>query len=289
MEVDGLEGVRRLPSMPLTISADRLAAAQAFFVDREVARQAAQPSTMLTVKIRPQAIALDGNVDAWAGSNFVTVDNRVTQVGDWGHRNALTTAALTVSGDKLYVAVQTDDAALLTNSGESLQDLFKTGGAIDLMLGSNASADPKRTHPVAGDERLLVTRVKDKTTAMLYRQIGANGVGTPADYASPLRSIHFDSLQDVSDQVILATNFQIKDGVTNAVFEFSIPLSVVGLAPTDGMTIKGDIGILRGNGYQTLQRVYWSNKATGLVSDLPSEAELTPQLWGQFTFATAPK
>ncbi len=44
------------------------------------------------------------------------------------------------------------------------------------------------------------------------------------------------------------------------------------------------IGLLRGNGFQTLQRVYWHDKATGLVSDLASEAQLTPALWGPWTF-----
>jgi hypothetical protein len=33
-----------------------------------------------------------------------------------------------------------------------------------------------------------------------------------------------------------------------------------------------------------LHRVYWSNKATGLTSDVPSEAMLTPQLWGTWQF-----
>jgi len=36
--------------------------------------------------------------------------------------------------------------------------------------------------------------------------------------------------------------------------------------------------------FQTLHRVYWHNKATGLVSDLPSEAELRPDLWGTWRF-----
>jgi len=34
----------------------------------------------------------------------------------------------------------------------------------------------------------------------------------------------------------------------------------------------------------TQQRVYWSNKATGITADVPSEAMLTPSLWGLFTF-----
>jgi hypothetical protein len=54
------------------------------------------------------------------------------------------------------------------------------------------------------------------------------------------------------------------------------------------MALRGDIGVLRGDGDRTVQRAYWHNKATGLTSDVPSEAELTPQLWGRWEFRAAP-
>jgi hypothetical protein len=71
-------------------------------------------------------------------------------------------------------------------------------------------------------------------------------------------------------------------------FVFSIPLDVLGLNPTAGERIGADIGILRGNGIQTVQRVYWNNKNTGITSDVPSEAELTPNLWGEWIFKAVP-
>ena len=37
---------------------------------------------------------------------------------------------------------------------------------------------------------------------------------------------------------------------------------------------------LRGQNGATVARVYWSNKATAIVSDVPSEAALAPQNWG---------
>ncbi|PTX97416.1 hypothetical protein DB346_20690 [Verrucomicrobia bacterium LW23] len=55
--------------------------------------------------------------------------------------------------------------------------------------------------------------------------------------------------------------------------------------PEPGKTYKLDVGVLRGNGQETLQRAYWSNKASGLVSDIPSEAELIPALWGGMEIA----
>jgi len=63
-------------------------------------------------------------------------------------------------------------------------------------------------------------------------------------------------------------------------------LATLGLAAKSGGNLRGDLGILRGNGFQTLQRVYWSNKATAIVSDVPSEAEITPALWGRLEFVT---
>ena len=33
---------------------------------------------------------------------------------------------------------------------------------------------------------------------------------------------------------------------------------------------------------QATQRIYWANKATAITADVPSEAELTPKLWGMW-------
>ena len=63
-------------------------------------------------------------------------------------------------------------------------------------------------------------------------------------------------------------------------YEVSVPLSLLDLRPKPGLRMKGDIGILRGNGTETTARSHWSNKATGIAADVPSEAALTPHLWG---------
>jgi hypothetical protein len=61
----------------------------------------------------------------------------------------------------------------------------------------------------------------------------------------------------------------------------AIPLKLLNFTPEENATYQFNIGLLRGNGAQTLQRVYWKNQAAGIVSDIPSEAELIPALWGQ--------
>ena len=42
------------------------------------------------------------------------------------------------------------------------------------------------------------------------------------------------------------------------------------------MESLGDLGVPRGQSGQTVQRIYWNNLDTLLVSDLPSEARLQP-------------
>jgi hypothetical protein len=285
VRVEGLEKARRLPAQDLTVSAVQLAEARQFFLRQETARQLAQQregGKTLTVPLQEPAPAVDGDLKDWEGAQWAAIDERVTQVGDWGHKKVATRAAVRIAGGRLYAAFQTDEAKVLNNRGDSLQNLFKTGACLDLMIGADPSADASRDRPVEGDERLLVTRVKGKTVAVLYRQVAPGAKGSPAEYTSPVKTVKFDSVIDVSGQVELAEGELIdpKEKVTAGVYELSVPLDVLGLKPRHGQTLRGDLGVLRGNGYETLQRAYWSNKASGLVSDLPSEAELTPRLWG---------
>ncbi len=174
----------------------------------------------------------------------------------------------------LYIAWDTQEPDLLRNSGELPKAVFKTGGALDLMLGGNHQSDPQRREPAAGDLRLLVTRVDGKKRATLYRPVVP---GTARDervpFSSPWRTVTFDVVQDASDQVQLAD-----DG--RGGFEVAVPLSLLGLQPGSGLPVRGDIGVLRGNGTETTARSYWSNKATGITADVPSEAALAPHSWG---------
>jgi hypothetical protein len=281
VKVEGLEKARRIPAQELKVSAEQLAAARDFFMTQEAARQARQAQAAdktLTIPINAKAPTVDGQLDEWGGAQWVTIEVRVTQVGDWGHKKVATQAALSIANGRLYAAFKTDEPKFLNNSGESMQNLFKTGACLDLMIGSNPAAEARRGHPVEGDERLLVTRVKGKTVAVLYRQVAPGAAGPKAEFTSPIKTVRFDSVAEISDQVELAEG---EEGGLGA-YEFSVPLKVLGLAGTDGEKLRGDIGVLRGNGFETLQRAYWSNKASGLVSDLPSEAELTPALWGKW-------
>ncbi len=175
----------------------------------------------------------------------------------------------------MYVAYRTNEDRLPENSGEIPNAPFKTGGALDVMIGSNPAADAHRAAPIFGDIRLLVALVKGKPLALIYRPVDTP-FGSPVAFSSPWRTIKMDRVDDVSSDLTFA-----KEGGN---FEFSIPLKIISLKPVLDETITADIGLLRGNGFQTTQRVYWNNKATGITADVPSEAELTPALWGRWKF-----
>lgn len=276
VRVDGLETIRRLPETTLNLSADDLAKARAYFVEAEATRQKNQGSGTMKIALRAAGPVLDGELDDWQGADWVEIDKSgVAAYFDSKSKPYDVRGAVAVSGDRLFVAWRTGDANLLKNTGEMPNALFKTGGALDLMIGADAGADEKRGKPVIGDMRLLVAQVKGKTVAALYRAV-VPGTKEPVPFSSPWRTITLDRVDDVSVNVQLAG----KDGN----FEISIPLATLGLKSAAGQRLKGDIGILRGNGFQTLQRVYWANKASGITADVPSEAELTPRLWGRWEF-----
>ena len=272
VRVDGLGTLHRLPPAPLQVTQADLDKASSYFVQAEIMRQQQQGQGVLNIALRQAAPTVDGKLEDWASASWVDIDKRgVAAYFDSNSKPYNVTAAMAIAKDRLYVAYKTGDAELLRNSGEVPNAPFKTGGVLDVMIATDPSANPGRANPVAGDQRLLVTKVGGKTKALLYRAV-VPGTKEPVPFSSPWRTVTFDQVVDVSAQVELA-------GVAGD-YELSVPLSVLGLKPAAGLKLRGDVGILRGDGTQTTQRVYWSNKATAIVADVPSEAMLMPSLWG---------
>lgn len=276
VRVDHLSTIKRLPAKPLTVTAADLEKARDWFARAETARQKARGSGILHIPVRASAPAIDGHLDDWpAPTEWATIDRRGTKANfNSNSKPYEVSAAVCVSGDRLYAAWRTTEKNLLENTGDNLPGLFKTGGCLDVMLGTSSTSSLDRPAPVAGDLRLLVTQVKGKTRAVLYRA-KVPGTKDPVAFSSPWRTITIDVVEDVTDKVALAT-----DGDGN--FELSLPLATLGWIPKPGATIRADIGVLRGSNGQTTQRVYWANKATAITADVPSEAELTPRLWGKW-------
>ncbi|MCL2103782.1 MAG: hypothetical protein FWH21_01790 [Kiritimatiellaeota bacterium] len=302
VRVDGLDTLR--PIAPITVNVTPALLAQAQDYRQALERQRQQSSGTGVLRVPTvDGMAADGDFAKWDPIPAVEIDKRGTKA--WFNSNAQPfdiTGRMAISGDRLHACWDTQLPNLLRNSGEMPTALFKTGGALDIMLGTDPSAASGRRAPVPGDLRLIVTRVGNDIKALLYRPVlssnktnetneknkdsySFNSVNsmtetkteTKVPFSSPWRTITFDEVRDVSEHVRLAED---KTGR----YEISVPLSVLGLAPSPGMRLSGDIGILRGENNQTTARIYWTNKATAITSDVPSEAELTPALWGILEF-----
>ncbi len=283
VQIHNLDKAKRFATQSINIGKDQLLACLDWQVKSEEARMASQAPKRLTVSLSDKPVKLDGNLDEWSTASWATIDQR----GRAAYFNANSkpydvSAAMKVVGDTLYVAWRSTEGNLLQNSGEIDIAPFKTGGALDLMIATDPDAQPNRNKPVVGDQRLIITRVdKDKQKsdwAVLYKAVvPGTSESQKIPFTSPVQSISFDAVTDVTSQIKLAS-----DNKGN--YEAAIPLSLIGLTPKPGMQVKGDLGVLRGTIGKTTQRVYWANKATAITADVPSEAQLLPKLWGTIIF-----
>ncbi|HEY1786279.1 MAG TPA: hypothetical protein VGG30_12045, partial [Pirellulales bacterium] len=276
VRIDGLDTLQRIEPTTITVTEADLDRARDWFAKAEADRHAQQGSGILQVPMGGKAPTVDGNLDDWpATTDWASIDRRGTRANFAStSRPYEASAAVAIADDRLFAAWRTTEKDLLTNSGETPLALFKHGGCLDIMLATDPAAPAGRAAPAPGDQRLLVTQVKGQTRALLYRA-RVPGTTDPVNFSSPWRTISIDSVEDVSPQVTLAS-----DKTGN--FEISIPLSVLNFRPAVGATYQADLGLLRGSAGQTNQRVYWSNKSTAITADVPSEAELTPKLWGKW-------
>lgn len=273
IRLEGFDSLRPIPPAKLSLTPELLEKCHTWTLAREVERQENDRNETLTIALNsPRRI--DGDLEDWQDSQWAQIDSR----GIKAYFNANSKpydvrAALAISGDQLFAAWKTGNPDLLVNSNETPLAPFKTGGALDLMIGPSGN----RKSPAAGDLRLLVTLKNKQPHALLYRAVVP---GTPNSrkipFSSPWRTITFDEVRDVSEHL----QFSAKEGD----YEISIPCQILGLQPSDGKTLRGDLGILRGTKGETNARIYWNNKATGITADVPSEAQLSPNLWGRFQF-----
>jgi hypothetical protein len=275
VRVDGLDTVHHIPPFQIQVTSDDLRRCEDAALETEKQRQSSAAPKVLNVRMLSHQPPLDGNPDNLKEIDWVSIDSRgVKAYFNANTKPYDTKGSLAIAGDKLLAVWKTGDPKLPDNAAPESTSLFHTGGGLDLMLQTDPNANPARTSAAKGDIRLLVSQLAGRTRAELYAPVAAGAdPAAKAVFQSPSRSITFDRAEDVSERVQLAV-----DG--RGGFEVAVPLALLGLKPVAGAKLKGDIGVLRGSGGQTIQRVYWSNKGTAIVADVPSEATLTPNLWG---------
>jgi hypothetical protein len=186
--------------------------------------------------------------------------------------------------NNLYLkwSLRTDASGPFRNGGDDFRRAFKTGTCVDFQFGADSAADMERSQPVAGDIRVVVTVLNGKPVAVLYRPIApqapkAQAWSTTTDAGG---TTNFDQVMILKDAVISVTSAG-SETVVNA----ALPLKDLGLKPVFGATHRMDWGVLSSrDGQLTIARKYWANATASGTTDEPTEARLTPNLWGFVRF-----
>ena len=184
------------------------------------------------------------------------------------------TVALATDGARLHITADVQDETPMANGGQNWQTPFITGDCVDIQLATDPKADPARRAPAPGDLRLILTELRGEPLAVLYRPVVKDGPKAPVQMLAT-------TLDDVR-RLPAPCNPAIRRTAAGYTLTASIPLDALGLAALPG-ELRGDIGVIYGDatGRDRDQRLYYYNKATAMISDLTTEATLTPDKWGR--------
>lgn len=264
-QVTGLDSVRRLKDQPLDFSQSEYEAARQVLAD--ASGQAEQPKVL---QIQP----VDQAVDIQSQQRLRWPVGRLV---NWSFdANHSAEAGWTYDKDNLYVYFKVQDASPMINSGEDVTQLFKFGDAAILELRTDAKQASGQA--AMGDLRLLFSVNKGKPIAVLY-DYHHPGAEHPIDFQSVMTT-RIDRVEVLKDAEVNIERSQ--DGYT---LRAAVPLTQLdNWHPQAGVSYPGDFGIVYSDQQGTTNqlRMYWSNKATGIVSDLSLEAAIQPENWGHF-------
>jgi len=267
IEMTGLDSAVSFGGGPLTLSAEEVKQALAI---REETLQAAAAGRKL--RIKKATISFTGNFGA-DFRNAEIVDYRKTEEGR-------IRTALAYDDEKLYVGWEVRDATPWVNSAKDISQIYACGDTVDLQLGTDPNADPKRTQPQKGDIRISIGNFQGQPTAVLYRFVSEEK--KPRVFTSGVIKGYQVDYVDVLSQALL----QVKVNKDNYVVEIAMPFSVLGISPKPQLALRGDVGATHGDvsGERTKLRTHWSNQKTGLVDDVVFELQIAPQNWGEMIF-----
>ncbi len=290
VRVDGLESLQRMQGA-VTITADDINKTQDWQVQRAMlAESRKEPKIAKAFYMDALVVNVTGVLDEWPADAFITINETVIHSLHFTDRMLTAQGAIAFDEDNLYVAYKSKTDGPFRNSSQDAQVIFKGGDAAEITLGFDSKADPRRMSPVAGDIRLVFSLVNGKPAAVLFKPVDPTA---PADknheFTSPVGKTRMERVELLPNAKVAMGTYSMKGGGTQVLpmwtLEAAIPWKSMGVIPPKvGARLHGDMGILQsdGGGMRTINRLYWSGKTQTVVADLPSEARLSPALWGDF-------
>ncbi len=182
-------------------------------------------------------------------------------------------------GANLYVGWEVRDDTPWVNGADAPEFLYARGDTVDLQLGTDPKADPKRPEAGAGDLRLSIGPLQGRPAAVLYRKVSAEK--RPKTFSSGVVKEYV--MEYVGELKEAKVEVRVDAKKRQYVVEAAVPLGALGLKPAPGLVLRADFGVTHGDkaGRDTALRTYWSNQSTGIVNDEVFELQMEPRNWGE--------
>lgn len=267
-EVKNLETIRR-QTVTLDVTADDIERGRAIAAARQASGHEEGPLVISKVTSLPDsAPAPDLARDA------ALVDGQpFTLVEEAGNRARWFKVSLSTDGRDLVAAWQVADPSPWKNGADRFTHAFAGGDAVDLKLLS----------PTKGAIRLLAAPLDGKPQAVLWQQKAATKEN-PQTYIvgnNPANARVFDVVKRLP-----FARIDTKTSASGYSVLLRVPLTELGL---DGASLpaalEGVAGVIFSDsaGTNRAARLYWHDKATGMVNDIPTEADVSPAKFGKIT------
>ena len=209
----------------------------------------------------PDTVTATGTV-SWSSPATRTIDGAGGEVARF---------RMAYDDTNLIVRMHVRDSSPLKNSTSPNDPamMLKGGDAIGLTFG-----------PKAGDgirQRILVALLDGHPVAVDYR--ASSPVKQPYTFRSPVGSVTLDYVAVRPD--VVATLTPSGDGYDASV---QVPWSLIGMRPSATMELAFDTQVILSDaaGQRNEQSYWWYSIGAGpsATVDLPTEAQLYPELWG---------
>jgi hypothetical protein len=267
-EVKNLNTIRR-QTVALTVSADDIARGQIFAAAGDPQGGDEKPLVLTKVEKLPSSAP-----SAELPREAALVDGLpFTLVQEAGNPARWFKVTLLADAMELAVIWQVADPSPWRNGADLFTHAFAGGDAVDLKLLS----------PTHGPIRLLAAPINGRAQAVYWRQ-SAPATENAQTYVvanNPSNARRFDVVKLLGSAKTTA-----KTGAGGYTVLVRVPLTELGLDPTAlPGKLQGLAGVIFSDaaGTNRVARLYWHDKATGMVNDIPTESAIEPAKFGEIS------
>ena len=280
VELTGLDTVERLTGGKVLLGGSAVENARRRKIEAVAQKSATQFKEATTWNVALSSTFGEGIL--WQGASKV-----IQQRGRFGLWHNKTGLGVGVSLCYCY-RPGTPLSQVFVNHAPGWEAIFAHGDNVDLLIGADRTADPNRTKPVAGDQRLVFAERNGKLEIVRYRWMPAD---LAAADARTLAAGRQGGMAWVADKLDLPN-----PGVTRSepipynisFFSRDHSLESVGIEYQPGLSIRANAGAALENPTGAgVSRKYWANDLGFASYDLATALEMRPALWGTLVLRPA--